>query len=999
MNDSDLELLRRYVDADDRGALDTLFARHYPAVYRTALKLVRDEFDANDVAQATFLAAVRAGRSAMPERSFRAWLLAIAVNEVRQLARRQRRRRDEAIVEAVVADPAGSAAEVAGRREFERVLDDELRHLPPRLAEPLVLHYYESLPFAEVAGILGLPKSTVQTRITQAVVRLRRAFRRSCRAALLPFLDLPSLTATSPPWLAILAMNGKQLGIGLVGCLALALGWFSIGLVSRSGPPEPIAAEREAGSLASDADVTAPGVPAAEPQRTAPPAVDAAAEALVFGRVVDADSGAPVAAASVTLFDFETSDLELFETDAQGRYAFPSTRGRTGLFRLTIDKRDAGRLVVPEVRPAIEPRQDELRAGLVLHGRVRLATGAAPPPGCRILAVRQQFRSYADREVIAALWRQRLPHGLCIDREADVAPADGAFRLPDLQAGSHALVVVAPDRAPVVCPAEAGNPFAGFEAAPESQVQPIEIVLPAIGSLFVEVVDGSSAMPVAGANVTVGAAAAGLWLPLATAAADPAAPNRFRVPVDLDAAGRVANAEVRVRAPGRAPVHFRISGQHDGEALVVALRRHATVLGSVRDHDGAPVAGASVLIRLDSNHRLAGSARTDAAGAFEIGGLGAADGPMTLLCLESDGRRLRTTVPLVLAEGEVRRVDIGPGAAGSFTGRVAVAGVPRSGVYVCLYGRHSTIDVRCHTGDDGRFAFDALPPDTYELFLNIPAGARSLYATRDVIVDTAPVHLELDFAHRLTGVVRFEGLEPGTPPPEGDIVAARLHAPGVTDQVQLDADGAFELFVTEPATHEITFEAGVGWVTLDPPQVDLRLGTPPPLVLRVLRDPCDATIELRLRDAVDGTPAAGFLNIDHRNSHGGAVFEDGIHLEEETGIGVHRFTIQSHAHRPTRVEVEVLPGQKHVVRDVLLERAEGVRVTEVEAGAPAHRAGLREGDRILRYGEHPVRSIAQLRECIAASTGIVTLVVQRDGVELPLLVDAGPLGIRLENLP
>src|SRR5262249_55521956 len=139
MTSTDVELLHRYVERQDTGALDELFGRHYAAVHRTVRKLVHDDFDANDIAQATFLAAVRSG-------PFGAWRRAIAINEVRQCARARRRHRIDGLAEACLPDPAGSAADAAARREFERALEDALQLLPPRLKEPLVLHYYESLP-------------------------------------------------------------------------------------------------------------------------------------------------------------------------------------------------------------------------------------------------------------------------------------------------------------------------------------------------------------------------------------------------------------------------------------------------------------------------------------------------------------------------------------------------------------------------------------------------------------------------------------------------------------------------------------------------------------------------------------------------------------------------------------------------------------------------------------------------------------------------------------
>jgi hypothetical protein len=796
-------------------------------------------------------------------------------------------------------------------------------------------------------------------------------------------------------------MNGKQLSIATIALLALVLGWLAIHHFGSGDPlPDPGGADRDTSVAASGSHAAMPSEPPAEAQRTPPSVVDHAVRALVFGSVVDAASGAPVGAATVTLFDFAKQVSHRTETDEQGRYAFPSTRGRVDVFRLAIDKRGAGRLVVPEVRPAIEARRDELQSGLVLQGRIRLASGAAPPPGCRILAMRLPFLSHEQWNRLALLLRQVVPHGLCIDREAEAAATDGAFRLSDLQAGRYVLVVVPAGRLPLVYTGQDGfDRLAGCDAAPPATAPSIEIVLPAAGAVYVEVVDGETATPILGASVTAVAEANELWLPLAPAEAEPASPHRFRVPANLDVRGRIRSLDVRVAAPGRATIHISPGGQQDGHTFVIALDRPATVLGTVRGHDGAPIVGAPVLIQVNSDHRLAGSAHSDANGAFEIGGLSAGDGPMSLLCLRPDGTGLLTTVPLLLAAGEVRRIDIGPGVVGLLSGRVAIEGRPQPGVYVCVFGRRSRTDVRCDTVDDGAFTFAGLPPDTYEVFLNISAGGRQLYATRDVTIDTTPVHIDFDFAHRLTGTARFEGVEPGAPLPEGEIIARRVDAPDVSDRVDLGADGRFEMLLCAAATYEISFDAGIGWVTIAPPLVDLRPGTSLPVEVRVLRDACDATIELRVHDAIDGTPVTGDVYHRHRNSRGHASYDDGIYLDEEAGIGIHRFTIHSDAHRPTPFEVEVMAGQKHVIHHIRLERANGVRISEITAGAAGHRAELRKGDQILRYGGHEIRSIAQLRECIANASGSVTMVVRREGIDQTLLVDAGRLGIELENLP
>ena len=681
-------------------------------------------------------------------------------------------------------------------------------------------------------------------------------------------------------------MNGKQISIGLLVLLLLGLGWLAIHHFGTGDPlPDPVGTDRGTAVAASGSHGTMPSEPSAEAQRTAPPVVDRDARALIFGSVVDAASGAPVAAATVTLFDFAMQAPHRTETDEHGHYAFPSTRGRVDAFRLAIDKLGAGRLGVPEVRAAIEARRDELQAGLVLHGRVRLATGAVPPPGCRVLALRLPFQLHDDRDTMAMLRRQALPPELCIDRETEAAAGDGTFLLSDLQAGRHVLLVLTAGRQPLVFTGkDTFDPYAGCEAAPANSAPALEIVLPAAGSVTIEVVDGDTATPIHDASVTTAAETTELWLPLVPIAVDPAAPHRFRVPVDLDERGRTRSFEILVTAPGRSPVHFGASGQQDGETFVVALGRPAIVLGTVRGDDGAPIQGAPILIRGNSDRRLAGHTRTDAHGAFEIGGLCAADSPMSLFCLQPDRSEMLATVPLRLVDGEVRRVDIGPGTAGTLSGRVTIAGQPQPNVHVDVYSRRSQVDLRSRTNDDGGFAFFALPADTYEVAVDSMVNGRRVAAKRSATIDTAPIHIDFEFNHRLTGRARFEGLAPGAPlafflvRQAHEAHAGHAQALQRVDAVVVgpaDGAGGFGVVVVQPLEH-------VGHRQ--------RRGTRRALGLDALEQPphqlmCAATDQQRdLVERPRSHAELGQRAIDGGGDLGRRVDEGAVEVETEVGV-------------------------------------------------------------------------------------------------------------------
>src|SRR6188508_722654 len=88
---SDLELVRR-AQRGERGAFDLLVLRYQHKVIKLVARLLRDQTEAEDVAQEAFVKAYRALGSFRGDSAFYTWLYRIAVNTARNaIASRQRR--------------------------------------------------------------------------------------------------------------------------------------------------------------------------------------------------------------------------------------------------------------------------------------------------------------------------------------------------------------------------------------------------------------------------------------------------------------------------------------------------------------------------------------------------------------------------------------------------------------------------------------------------------------------------------------------------------------------------------------------------------------------------------------------------------------------------------------------------------------------------------------------------------------------------------------------
>jgi RNA polymerase sigma-70 factor, ECF subfamily len=161
---------------DDESREFEQFARpHAAAALRLARTLVRNEADAQDVLQDSFLRAFRHFRGFSGE-SPRAWLLSI-VRNVSFTLWRKRERGEPGEVEPTLEsepDPTPSPeARMLDACDAEQV-HAALDRLPSLHREVLVLREMEECSYREIAEVLGVPIGTVMSRLSRARAQLVR---------------------------------------------------------------------------------------------------------------------------------------------------------------------------------------------------------------------------------------------------------------------------------------------------------------------------------------------------------------------------------------------------------------------------------------------------------------------------------------------------------------------------------------------------------------------------------------------------------------------------------------------------------------------------------------------------------------------------------------------------------------------------------------------------------------------------------------------------------
>ncbi len=167
--ETDEELMRRYV-AGEGGAFRVLFERYSSKMLQVMRRQIRDPQDAQELVQQTFLQLHRARFDFRPGAQVKPWLYTIALNLRRDHGRRLGRSRLVALDEAP--EQAGEVPDPA-RAQEQRRLRAAVEALPEGYRAVIELHWFEGMPFGEVAEVLGIGLSAAKTRAHRAYEMLK----------------------------------------------------------------------------------------------------------------------------------------------------------------------------------------------------------------------------------------------------------------------------------------------------------------------------------------------------------------------------------------------------------------------------------------------------------------------------------------------------------------------------------------------------------------------------------------------------------------------------------------------------------------------------------------------------------------------------------------------------------------------------------------------------------------------------------------------------------
>ena len=181
MSDLSDEAIMEKVQRGETALLELLVARYERSLFNYALRVVNDSGAAEDAFQETFLRIFRKRSSYREGAAFRPWLYQICLNICRDLLRKKSRRPEAELKDEIpISDPAPGPEALSSSAEMAGNIRGAINSLPEKQRDVFILHYYQCMPYPEIADILEIPVGTVKSRMfhaTKTLVDLLQEFR------------------------------------------------------------------------------------------------------------------------------------------------------------------------------------------------------------------------------------------------------------------------------------------------------------------------------------------------------------------------------------------------------------------------------------------------------------------------------------------------------------------------------------------------------------------------------------------------------------------------------------------------------------------------------------------------------------------------------------------------------------------------------------------------------------------------------------------------------
>ncbi|WP_289644824.1 RNA polymerase sigma factor [Maribacter aestuarii] len=168
-------LLQSCMDGNQSAQLE-VYNRYYKAMYNTALRIVKNSAEAEDVMQESFLNAFTKLDTFKGEVAFGAWLKRIVVNRSIYHYRKQRKKNEVALEDIMykVEDNDGITSDHVFTDQKAQKVMETMKRLKDNYRISLTLHLIEGYDYEEIGAIMNMSYANCRTTISRAKESLRK---------------------------------------------------------------------------------------------------------------------------------------------------------------------------------------------------------------------------------------------------------------------------------------------------------------------------------------------------------------------------------------------------------------------------------------------------------------------------------------------------------------------------------------------------------------------------------------------------------------------------------------------------------------------------------------------------------------------------------------------------------------------------------------------------------------------------------------------------------
>lgn len=173
---TDIELIHEVLQDGNARAFETLMKRYTSSVYGAAMRLMKDEDNAQEVTQMAFIQAYRQLDSWRGE-NFCAWVTIIANHIALRMLEKEKRRGDVRFDDVQCTQDLSDQPDENYDEEKEeklQALEAAIAQLPEADRQLIQWHYYENVPLQTIAQRLGQTENNVKVRMFRVRERLKK---------------------------------------------------------------------------------------------------------------------------------------------------------------------------------------------------------------------------------------------------------------------------------------------------------------------------------------------------------------------------------------------------------------------------------------------------------------------------------------------------------------------------------------------------------------------------------------------------------------------------------------------------------------------------------------------------------------------------------------------------------------------------------------------------------------------------------------------------------